>query len=104
MLVELKVPRSPIIDCDNDFARGIGAGISVQLSKTERQRMSRNLLKEYGALLHERRKIRGVTMTELSTKTGVSREAIDFAEKGLRELSRNEKQRISKFLRRQRII
>ena len=104
MLVDLKVPRRLILHCDKDFAKEMGEGLSELLSKTEQQRMRRNLLKEYGALLHERRKIRGVTMLELSRKTRVRRDDIELAERGLLRLSDEEKERIKKFLRRQPII
>lgn len=104
MLVEIRAPRRPTLYCDKDFAEGIGVGLSELLSKTEQQRMRRNLLKEYGALLHERRKIRGVTMLELSRKTRVRRDDIELAERGLLRLSDEEKERIKKFLRRQPII
>ena len=104
MLVELKAPRRPILHCDQDFAKGIGVGLSELLSKTEQRRMRRNLLKEYGAILHERRKIRGVTLTELAGKAKVSRDDIELAERGLLELSEDQKLRIKKFLRRQCIL
>ena len=104
MLVELKVPRRPTLHCDKDLVKEIGAELSELLSKTEQRRMRRNLLKEYGATLHERRKIRGITLIELSKKTQVRREDIELAERGLLQLSDKEKQRIKKFLRRQPII
>ena len=104
MLVEIKAPRRPTLYCDKNFEEGIRVGLSELLSKTEQQRMRRNLLKEYGTILHERRKIRGVTLTELSRKTRVSRDDIELAERGLLRLSDEEKQRIKKFLRRQPII
>jgi len=61
-------------------------------------------MKEYGAMLYERRMERGITMIELSGKTGVSRDDIELAERGLLRLTDEEKQRISEFLKRQRII
>ena len=104
MLVELKAPRRPTLHCDKDLVKEIGAELSELLSKTEQRRMRRNLLKEYGAILHERRKIRGVTLTELAGKAKVSRDDIELAERGLIRLSDEEKQRIKTFLRRQPII
>ena len=62
------------------------------------------MLREYGAALLQRRKERGITKIELFERTGVSVSDIAKAELGLFELSEEQKQRISKFLRRQRII
>ena len=71
----------------------------------EAETISRHLmLKEYGANLLQRRKERGITRIELFERTGVSVSDISKAERGLLELSEEQKLRISKFLRRQRII
>lgn len=104
MLVELKALQRPSLHCDKDLAREIETELSELHSKMELRRTRRDLLKEYGAILHERRKIRGVTLIELSKKAGVSRENIELAERGVFQLSDKEKQRIKKFLRRQPII
>ncbi len=79
-------------------------GLSELLSKTPQWRSRRNLRKEHGAILHARRKERGVTLTELSGKTGIRRDDIELAERGLLELSEDQKLRIKKFLRRQCIL
>lgn len=60
--------------------------------------------KEYGEVLKRRRKDRGVTLCELSERTGISQEQIVKAEIGLLDLSGPQKRRIEKFLRRQPII
>ena len=78
--------------------------LSELLSRTTQRKFRRNLVREYGVILKARRKERGVTMIELSGKTGVSRDDIELAERGLLRLPSEEKQRISKFLKRQRII
>ena len=75
-----------------------------QLSPGEIQKDARCLLKEYGENLRRRRKERGITMIELSERAGVSCEDIDGAERGLVAFTEEEKQRIGKFLSRQRII
>ena len=62
------------------------------------------MLSEYGGSLIQRRKERGITKIELFERTGVSVSDIAKAEHGLLELSEEQKLRISKFLRRQRII
>ncbi len=62
------------------------------------------MLREYGESLIQRRKERGITKIELFERTGVSVSDIAKAEHGLLELSEEQKLRISKFLRRQRII
>ena len=62
------------------------------------------MLREYGASLLQRRKERGITKIELFERTGVSVSEISKAELGLFELSEEQKFRIGKFLRRQRII
>lgn len=62
------------------------------------------MLREYGASLLQRRKERGITKIELFERTGVSVSDIAKAELGLFDLSEEQKLRISKFLRRQKII
>lgn len=62
------------------------------------------MIKEYGASLLQRRKERGITKIELFERTGVSISDISKAELGLFELSEDQKLRIAKFLRRQKII
>ena len=104
MLVELKAPRRPILYCDEDLSEEQQVGLNELLSKTEQRRLRRNLLKDKGALMHERRIIRGITLNELAEKTGVRRDDIELAERGLICLTDEEKQRIKKFLRRQPIV
>jgi len=58
----------------------------------------------YGEVLKRRRKDRGVTLCELSERTGISQEEISRVELGLLELSGPRKRKIEKFLRRQPII
>jgi len=71
----------------------------------EARRITRHrMLREYGESLLHRRKERGITKIELFERTGVSVSDIAKAELGLFELSEEQKLRISKFLRRQRII
>lgn len=67
-------------------------------------KIRRNLAGDYGVLLNRRRKERGITLLELSVKTKVCYEDIDLAEKGLLMLTADEKIRISKFLKQQKII
>ena len=64
----------------------------------------RRLVREYGENLRQRRKERGITMIELFERTGVPCEEIADAEKGLIDLTEDQKWRVSKFLRRQKII
>lgn len=64
----------------------------------------RRLVREYGENLRQRRKERGITMIELFERTGVPCKEIADAEKGLTDLTEDQKWRISKFLRRQKII
>ena len=64
----------------------------------------RQMVKAYGSNLLQRRKERGITKIELFERTGVSVSDIAKTELGLLELSEEQKLRISKFLRRQRII
>lgn len=59
---------------------------------------------EYGETLRRRRKDRGITLLELSEKTRIHREVIEAVELGKGALSEEDKQRIKKFFRRQRII
>lgn len=73
-------------------------------AKVQTKKVTRLMLKEYGADLKRRRKERGVTRIELSQRTGLSCEDIDSAERGLAGLTEGEKQRIEKFLKWQRII
>ncbi len=76
-----------------------------EMYREEEGRITRHrMLREYGASLLQRRKERGITRIELFERTGVSVSDISKAEMGLFELSEEQKLRISKFLRRQRII
>ena len=76
-----------------------------EMPMEEARRITRHrMLKEYGESLLQRRKERGITKIELFERTGVSVSDIAKAEHGLLELSEEQKLRISKFLRRQRII
>ncbi len=77
---------------------------TIELSSNEIRKDARRLLREYGGNLRSRRKERGITMIELSERAGVSCEDIDGAERGLVAFTEEEKQRIGKFLSRQRII
>ena len=61
-------------------------------------------VREYGEVLKRRRKDRGVTLCELSERTGISQEEIVRVELGSFELSGPQKRKIEKFLRRQPII
>ena len=61
-------------------------------------------MKIYGEILKRRRKERGITMTEFSERTGMSREDIEAAERGALILPSAKKRRIEKFLRRQKIL
>ncbi len=61
-------------------------------------------LQAYGESLHRRRQERGITRIEIFRRTGVSMEEIAKAEMGELELSEEQKSRIAKFLRRQRIL
>ena len=62
------------------------------------------MVKNYGEVLKQRRKERGVTMIELFERTGVTCKEIADAERGAGDLTEDQKWRISKFLRRQKII
>lgn len=62
------------------------------------------MLREYGESLLQRRRERGITKIELFERTGVSVSDIAKAELGLFELSEEQKLRIARFLRRQKII
>ncbi len=64
----------------------------------------RRMVREYGENLLQRRKERGITKIELFERTGVSCKEIASAEKGLIDLTEDQKWRVSKFLRRQKII
>ena len=76
-----------------------------EMYREEEGRITRHrMLREYGASLLQRRKERGITRIELFERTGVSVSDISKAEMGLFELSEEQKLRISKFLRRQKII
>lgn len=76
-----------------------------EMPMEEAKRITRHrLLKEYGENLHRRRKERGITKIELSERAGVSCENIERVERGLAAFTEEEKQKIAKFLRRQRII
>jgi len=58
----------------------------------------------YGHSLKSRRKERGLKRVELSQRTGISAKEIEKAEQGSIELNEDQKLRIKKFLRRQRIV
>ena len=76
-----------------------------EMYREEEGRITRHrMLREYGASLLQRRKERGITRIELFERTGVSVSDISKAEMGLFELSEEQKLRISKFLRRPRMI
>jgi ribosome-binding protein aMBF1 (putative translation factor) len=76
-----------------------------QMPMEEARRITRHrMLKEYGENLFRRRKERGITKIELSERAGISCEDIEGAERGVVAFTEDEKQRIAKFLRRQRII
>lgn len=76
-----------------------------EMPMEEAQRINRHrMLKEYGENLLRRRKERGITKIELSERAGISCEDIEGAERGVMAFTEEEKQRIAKFLRRQRII
>ena len=62
------------------------------------------MVKNYGEVLKRRRKERGITMIELFERTGVTCKEIADAERGAVDLTEDQKWRISKFLRRQKII
>jgi transcriptional regulator with XRE-family HTH domain len=64
----------------------------------------RRMVREYGENLLQRRKERGITKIELFERTGVPCKEIADAEKGLTDLTEEQKLRVSKFLRRQKII
>ena len=64
----------------------------------------RRMVKEYGENLLQRRKERGITLIELSQRTGVTCKEIAGVERGSADLTEDQKGRISKFLRRQKII
>ena len=62
------------------------------------------MVQSYGEVLKRRRKERGITMIELFERTGVTCKEIAEAERGAADLTEDQKWRISKFLRRQKII
>ena len=64
----------------------------------------RRMVREYGENLLQRRKERGITRIELFERTGVTCKEITDAERGSADLAEDQKWRISKFLRRQKII
>ncbi|MFH0985798.1 MAG: hypothetical protein V1882_09745 [Candidatus Omnitrophota bacterium] len=71
----------------------------------EARRITRHrMLKEYGDNLLRRRKERGITRIELFERTGVGIMEIHKTELGLLDLSKEQRFRIGKFLRRQRIL
>ena len=77
----------------------------IEMPMEEARRITRHrMLREYGQNLLRRRKERGITKIELSERAGVSCEGIEDAERGMAAFTEEEKQRIAKFLRRQRII
>ncbi|MFH0985257.1 MAG: helix-turn-helix transcriptional regulator [Candidatus Omnitrophota bacterium] len=76
-----------------------------EMPTEETKRIPRHqMLKEYGENLRQRRKERGITRIELSERAGVSCEDIESAERGMAVFTEQERQRIAKFLSRQRII
>ncbi|HOW87079.1 MAG TPA: helix-turn-helix transcriptional regulator [Candidatus Omnitrophota bacterium] len=74
------------------------------LASAPQWKVRRDLTKDYGELLTQRRKKRGVTLIELAVKTGISYEDIDLVEKGLLKLSVDEKEIISKFFKQRKIL
>jgi transcriptional regulator with XRE-family HTH domain len=58
----------------------------------------------FGAVLKERRKIRGITIVELAERTGLSQAELVGVELGLKELRSSQRQKVEAFIRRQRII
>ena len=76
--------------------------ICEMLSTTKKEGF--RAIKIYGEILSRRRRERGITLAEFTERTGISREDLDAAERGLLDLSPAQKQRIKKFLRRQKII
>jgi len=58
----------------------------------------------YGESIRSRRRERGITLTELSEKTSVSRQQITNVELGLDDLTEPQKTSIDDFIRKQRII
>jgi len=64
----------------------------------------RRMVREYGENLLQRRKERGITMIEIFERTGVTCKEIADVERGSVDLTEDQKWRISKFLRRQKII
>ena len=58
----------------------------------------------FGAILKEKRRIRGVTLIELADKTDVSQADLALVELGLKELTPRQRQRLETFIRHQRII
>ena len=58
----------------------------------------------FGEALRERRKVRGISLVELSERTGLSQPDLVRAELGQAELTAQKMQRIEGFLRRQKII
>ena len=76
-----------------------------EMPMEEARRITRHRIrKEYGSNLNQRRKERGITMIELFERTGVSCKEIADVERGLIDLTEEQKWRISKFLRRQKIL
>ncbi len=76
-----------------------------EMPMAEARRITRHrMLREYGENLLQRRKERGITKIELFERTGVPCKEIADAEKGLIDLTEDQKWRVSKFLRRQKII
>jgi len=58
----------------------------------------------FGEVLKERRKVRGITIVELSDRTGIRQADLAMAELGLKEPAPSQRQRVETFIRRQRII
>lgn len=58
----------------------------------------------FGEALKERRKVRGITIVELSGKTGLSQADLVRAELGQAEPTAHQRRRIETFIKRQRII
>ena len=73
--------------------------LSEQLNQCEHQ-----LIQICGEVLKSKRKERGITLIELSKKTGVSRKAIADFELGIGDLTAPQKVTIHEFVQKQRII
>jgi len=58
----------------------------------------------HGETLRTRRKVRGVTIVELSERTGLSQAELVHAELGQAVLTDGQRQKVDEFIRRRRII